>query len=152
MKIKPGDLVPDFTVNDQNGNQIKLSDYRGKKVILYFYPKDNTEGCTAQACNLRDNFDQLKNDGYVVLGISTDSIRKHQNFIRKYDLPFPLLSDPDTAVHEIFGTWAEKQMFGKKYMGTVRTTFLINANGILVDVVNKVNTISHYEQIMGTGF
>lgn len=152
MSLQPGDTVPDFRVKDQDGNDVKLSDFKGKKVILYFYPKDNTPGCTDQACNLRDNFTKLSKDGYVILGISSDSERKHQNFIKKFDLPFTLLSDTEKVVHNLFGTWAEKQMFGRKYMGTLRKTFLIDEKGTLQYIISKVNTKTHFDQIIELNF
>lgn len=152
MSLQPGETVPDFRVKNQDGNDVKLSDFKGKKVILYFYPKDNTPGCTDQACNLRDNFTQLSKDGYVILGISSDSERKHQNFIKKFDLPFTLLSDTEQVVHNLFGTWTEKQMFGRKYMGTLRKTFLIDEKGTLKYIISKVNTKTHFDQIIELNF
>ena len=148
MSLKIGDNAPDFTVNDQEDNPVKLSDFHGKKVVLYFYPKDNTPGCTAQACNLRDNFDNLTDEGYTILGVSTDSAAKHQNFIKKHELPFTLLADTEKKVHGLYGTWKEKQMYGRKYMGTVRTTFIIDENGIIKNIIEKVKTKEHFLQIM----
>jgi peroxiredoxin Q/BCP len=149
MSPKTGDLAPNFTSIDQDGNPIKLSDFKGKKIVLYFYPKDNTPGCTAESCDLRDNYQKLQSEGYVVLGISSDSSTSHQKFIKKFDLPFPLIADEDKSVHALFGTWQEKQMYGRTYMGTVRTTFIIDENGIISDVINKVDTKKHTEQILG---
>ncbi len=149
MKLKPGDTAPDFTAKDQNGNTVKLSDFKGKKVVLYFYPKDNTLGCTAEACNLRDNYEALLKAGYVVLGVSKDSEKSHQNFIKKYDLPFPLIADTDLLVHEKYGTWVEKSMYGRKYMGTARTTFIIDENGKIEEIIEKVKTKDHASQILG---
>ncbi len=148
MKLKPGDTAPDFTAKDQNGNTVRLSDYRGKKVVLYFYPKDNTPGCTAEACNLRDNYDALQKAGYVVIGVSKDSEKSHQNFIKKYDLPFTLIADTDLQVHEKYGTWVEKSMYGRKYMGTARTTFIIDENGKIEEIIEKVKTKDHTAQIL----
>lgn len=148
MKLQAGDQAPDFTSIDQDSNPIKLSDYRGKKVVLYFYPKDNTPGCTAESCNLRDNYDLLLKQGYQVLGISSDSARTHKNFIKKFSLPFPLIADTDQSVHELYGTWGEKQMFGKKYMGTLRTTFIIDEKGVIEEIIDKVDTKEHTSQIL----
>lgn len=148
MSLEIGQKAPDFEVPDQEGNTIRLLDYRGKKVVLYFYPKDNTPGCTAQACNLRDNYEALQAAGYAVLGISSDSQKSHKKFAEKQNLPFPLLVDEDLAVHEKYGTWAEKQTFGRTYMGTVRTTFVINEEGVIEDIITKVNTKEHSSQIL----
>ncbi len=148
MKLKTGDKAPDFKAKDQDGNEIALSDFKGKKVILYFYPKDNTPGCTAQACNLRDNYEDLQKSGYVVLGVSQDTEKSHQKFIEKQSLPFPLISDTDHTVHNLYGTWAEKQMYGKTYMGTVRTTFVINEEGMIQEIIEKVKTKEHTAQIL----
>lgn len=148
MSLKPGDKAPAFKGIDQDGNPIKLSDFAGKKLVLYFYPKDNTPGCTAQACNLRDNYEAMLNAGYAVVGISSDSAKKHTNFIKKFDLPFPLIADEDKSIHEQFGTWVEKQMYGRKYMGTARTTFIIDENGVIQEIIEKVNTKEHASQIL----
>ncbi|MCE7991728.1 MAG: thioredoxin-dependent thiol peroxidase [Roseivirga sp.] len=148
MPLQIGDQAPAFEGVDQNGSPIKLSDFAGKKLVLYFYPKDNTPGCTATACNLRDNYEVLLKSGYAVVGVSSDSERKHQNFIKKYDLPFPLIADTDQKVHNLFGTWGEKQMFGRKYMGTIRTTFVIDEQGKIEEIVNKVKTDNHTSQIL----
>ena len=149
MKLQAGDMAPDFTSTDQDGNEIKLSDFKGKKVVLYFYPKDNTPGCTAESCNLRDNYDELLKQGYVVLGVSTDSEKSHKKFVDKYELPFPLVADTDKSVHEAFGTWGEKSMYGKTYMGTYRTTFVIDEEGKIAEVIEKVKTKDHTAQILG---
>ena len=141
-------MAPDFEANDQDGNTVKLSDYRGKKVVLYFYPKDNTPGCTAQACNLRDNYEELQKQGYVVLGVSTDSEASHKKFITKQELPFSLIADPDKEVHEKYGTWGEKKMYGRTYMGTFRTTFVIDEEGKIAEVIGKVKTKDHTAQIL----
>lgn len=148
MKLNIGDKAPAFEGIDQNEKPIKLSDFAGKKVVLYFYPKDNTPGCTAQACNLRDNHQALLDAGYAVIGISSDSAKKHQNFISKFDLPFPLIADEDKSIHEAFGTWVEKSMYGRKYMGTARTTFIINEEGVIEDIIEKVKTKEHTAQIL----
>ncbi|UJP64221.1 thioredoxin-dependent thiol peroxidase [Mongoliitalea daihaiensis] len=148
MALEIGNPAPAFEAKDQQGNILKLSDFKGKKVVLYFYPKDNTPGCTAQACNLRDNYDALLAAGYVVLGVSSDSEKSHQKFIEKQSLPFPLLADEDLKVHEAYGTWVEKSMYGRKYMGTARTTFIINEEGILEEIIEKVNTKEHTKQIL----
>lgn len=148
MAVEVGQKAPDFESKDQDGNTVKLSDYRGKKVVLYFYPKDNTPGCTAQACDLRDNYEALQKAGYEVIGISSDSGKSHQKFIQKFDLPFTLLADEDKSVHEKFGTWVEKSMYGKTYMGTARTTFIIDENGIIAEIIDKVKTKEHTNQII----
>jgi len=149
MALKIGDKAPEFVVNDQDGKEIRLTDYRGKKVILYFYPKDQTPGCTVQSCNLRDHYTELQDAGYEVLGISSDSEKSHQRFIAKQNLPFTLLADEDKKVHDLYGTWAEKKMYGRTYMGTLRTTFIINEEGIIADIISKVKTKDHTAQILG---
>ena len=148
MTLKPGDKAPDFTVNDEDGNPVKLKDFKGKKVVLYFYPRDMTPGCTAESCNLRDNYKVLQKQGYEVLGVSTDTEKSHQKFIVKEKLPFHLLSDPDRKLHEAYGTWVEKSMYGRKYMGTARVTFLINEKGVVEDIIEKVDTKNHSAQIL----
>lgn len=148
MKLKAGDKAPDFTVNDQDGNPMKLSDLRGKKVVLYFYPRDMTPGCTAEACNLRDNYKRLLKNGYEVLGVSSDSEKSHKKFIEKEKLPFRLLADTEKKVHDAYGTWVEKSMYGRKYMGTARVTFLIDEKGIIEEIIEKVNTKNHVDQIL----
>ena len=149
MKLTVGAQAPDFTSTDQDGNSIKLSDFRGKKVVMYFYPKDNTPGCTAESCNLRDNYDLMQKQGYVVLGVSTDSEKSHQKFIKKYNLPFPLISDVDKSVHGAYGTWALKKFLGKEYMGTLRNTFVIDEEGKIEEIIEKVKTKDHTAQILG---
>lgn len=146
--LEAGQQAPDFSAVDQDGNTITLSQFSGQKVVLYFYPRDNTPGCTAQACDLRDNYERLQAAGYQVIGVSTDTEKKHQNFIAKYDLPFPLIADTDHKVHELYGTWQLKKNYGKEYMGTVRTSFLIDENGIITEVINKVKTKEHSAQIL----
>ncbi len=148
ITLKAGDDAPQFESIDQDGNPIKLSDYKGKKVVLYFYPKDNTPGCTAESCNLRDNYDQLIKQGYAVLGVSPDNEKSHQKFIAKHELPFSLIADTDKSVHELYGTWGEKSMYGRKYMGTIRTTFVIDENGKIEEVIEKVKTKDHTAQIL----
>lgn len=148
MSLTVGQAAPAFEAKIQTGETIKLSDYLGKKVILYFYPKDATPGCTAQACNLRDNYDALLKAGYVVLGISSDDEKSHKKFIEKQGLPFPLIADKDLKVHEAYGTWVEKSMYGRKYMGTARTTFVIDEKGMLAEVIEKVDTKEHTAQIL----
>ena len=146
---KVGSKAPDFTANNENGKPVKLSDYKGKKVVLYFYPKDDTPTCTNEACNLRDNYKALQKAGYEVLGISTNNEKQHTQFITKYKLPFTLLVDEDQHVHELYGTWVEKQLYGRKYMGTARTTFLINEKGIIEEVIEIVDSSNHAQQILG---
>ncbi|TDR15296.1 thioredoxin-dependent thiol peroxidase [Marinomonas communis] len=148
MSLTIGQEAPDFTSKDQHGNPITLSEFRGKKVVLYFYPKDSTPGCTAQACNLRDHHQELTDAGYVVLGISPDSEKRHQNFINKNELPFTLISDEDKSVHELYGTWQLKKFMGKEYMGTVRTTFIIDEQGNIENIIEKVKTKDHTAQIL----
>lgn len=149
MNLKVGDKAPAFTANDQNGKPVKLSDFKGKKVVLYFYPKDMTPGCTAQACSLRDNYKVLLKQGYEVLGVSTDTEKMHQKFIAKENLPFTLLADPDRKLHDLYGTWVEKSMYGRKYMGTARVTFVINEQGVIEELIEKVDTKNHASQILG---
>ena len=148
LNLKSGDKASDFTSVDQNGKQIKLSDYKGKRLILYFYPKDNTSGCTAEACSLRDGYEQLSNLGYEVIGVSPDSEKSHQSFIKKYDLPFRLISDTNQIVASLYGVWAEKKMYGRSYMGILRTTFIIDEKGMIIHVISKVNTADHVKQIL----
>lgn len=148
MKLKTGDPAPQFESKDQDGNPIKLSEYQGKKVVLYFYPKDDTPGCTAEACNLRDNYDRFISKGYEILGISSDNEKSHRKFIDKHNLPFRLIADTDKSIHEKYGTWVEKSMYGRKYMGTARTTFVIDEKGKIKDIIEKVNTKEHTDQIL----
>jgi len=146
--LQAGQMAPNFKGVDENGNTIQLSDYKGKKLILFFYPKDNTPGCTLEACNLRDHYAELQDLGFELLGVSPDSQKKHQNFIKKFNFPFPLLADEDKEVIEAFGVWGPKQFMGKKYDGLLRTTFLIDEKGKIEHVIEKVKTKSHALQIM----
>jgi peroxiredoxin Q/BCP len=148
MALKIGNKAPDFESINQNGDKVKLSDFIGKKVVLYFYPRDNTPGCTAQACNLKDNYNTLRQNGYTILGISKDSPKSHQKFINKFDLPFDLIADEDQSVHIKYGTWIEKSMYGKNYMGTARWTFLIDEKGNIENIIQKVKTKEHTSQIL----
>jgi peroxiredoxin Q/BCP len=143
-----GEKAPHFSGLNQKGETISLDQYKGKKVALYFYPKDDTPGCTAEACNLRDNHSALKAAGYVVIGVSSDSVKSHDKFANKYSLPFDLLADEDKSTHEAYGTWVEKSMYGRKYMGTDRVTFIIDAEGVIEKVIEKVNTKDHTAQIL----
>jgi peroxiredoxin Q/BCP len=149
ISLQVGDVAPDFNAKDQNGQPISLSSFRDRKVILYFYPKDNTPGCTTQACNLRDNYELLLKQGYVVLGVSVDDEKSHVKFITKFDLPFPLIADTDHQIVEAYGVWVEKNMYGRKYMGTARTTFVIDEVGIIQEIIQKVDTKDHTRQILG---
>ncbi len=148
MALSVGQLAPDFEGKIESGASVKLSDYRGKKVILYFYPKDATPGCTAQACNLRDNYDTLLKAGYVVLGVSSDDVKSHKKFIEKQNLPFSLLADTDLSIHQAYGTWVEKSMYGRAYMGTARTTFVIDEAGKIAEIIEKVDTKNHTAQVL----
>lgn len=147
--IKIGDRMPDFEVKDQNGKTVSSKDMLGKKTIIYFYPKDNTSGCTAEACNLRDNHEALIARGYNVIGVSKDSVASHKKFVEKYDLPFTLLADTSTEMLQAFGAWGEKKMYGKSSMGTLRKTFIFNEEGILERIIEKVDTKNHANQILG---
>ena len=144
-----GDKMPTLSVADQNGNIVTDQQLLGKKTIIYFYPKDSTPGCTAEACNLRDNYERMLAEGYQVLGVSKDSQKSHLNFIAKYELPFTLLSDPSTEMLQAFGAWGEKKMCGKTCIGTLRKTFVFDEKGILTQVIEKVDTKNHAEQILG---
>jgi thioredoxin-dependent peroxiredoxin len=150
MNLQIGDKAPAFAAKDQNGNLVQLSDFEGKKIVLYFYPKDDTPGCTAQACSLRDNYQALLAQGYVVLGVSIDDEKKHQKFAKKYNLPFSLLADPDLTLVNAYHVWAEKSMYGRTYMGTVRTTFIINQEGIIEDIIIKIDTKNHATQLLNS--
>lgn len=146
--LKIGDKAPDFKGKNQDGKEISLSDYRGKKLILYFYPKDNTGGCTAEACSLRDSYGEFRDKGCEILGISPDSEKSHTGFIAKHQLPFDLIADSDKTIAGAYGVWAEKKMYGKTYMGILRTTFVIDGNGIIENIIKKVDTKNHGEQLL----
>ena len=146
--LKAGDKAPDFSALDQDGNSISLSDFKGKKLVVFFYPKASTPGCTAEACNLNDNYDRFKAQGYEILGVSADSAKRQANFKNKYGFQYALLADEDKAVIEAFGVWGPKKFMGKEYDGIHRTTFIIDENGVLVDVITKVKTKAHSEQIL----
>ncbi len=146
--LKIGDSAPHFEALDQKGNTIKLSDYKGKKLVLFFYPKASTPGCTMEACNLRDNYKTFLTKGYDILGVSADSAKRQQNFITKNELPFPLLADEDKSVINAFGVWGPKKFMGREYEGIHRTTFVIDENGIIEDVISKVKTKQHTSQIL----
>lgn len=143
-----GDRMPDFEVVDQDGNKVSSKDLAGKRTIIYFYPKDNTSGCTAEACNLRDNYAALVARGYNVIGVSKDSATSHRKFADKYELPFTLLSDTSTQMLQAFGAWGEKKMYGKTVMGTIRRTFIFDESGILERIIEKVDTKNHASQIL----
>ncbi|MBG0782102.1 MAG: thioredoxin-dependent thiol peroxidase [Bacteroidales bacterium] len=145
--LQKGDKAPVFSGTDQNGNAITLDSFKGKKVVLYFYPKDNTPGCTKEACNLRDNYQDLIDKGFAIVGVSPDSEKSHQNFAARFDLPFPLLADPKLEIIKAYGAWGEKNMYGKKYEGLLRTTFIINEEGEIDEVIKKVKTDDHTNQI-----
>ena len=146
--IKEGDIAPDFTVKDQTGADVKLSDLRGEKVVLYFYPKDDTPGCTKEACSFRDNYSTLTDKGIKILGISTDDEKSHQKFISKYELPFTLLADTDHAVADLYGSYGEKQFMGKTYNGVLRRTFLIDESGKIKKIFDKVNVAEHAGEVL----
>jgi peroxiredoxin Q/BCP len=143
-----GDIAPDFELADQDGRPVKLSDFRGRKVILYFYPKDDTSGCTTQACGLRDSASEIDTRNAVVLGVSPDSAKSHHKFADKYELPFTLLADTDHRIAEQYGVWKEKSMYGRKYWGNERTTFLIDAEGRITEVLHKVKPAAHVEDVL----
>ena len=151
MALQIGNKAPEVLGINQDGSEIRLADFSGKKLVLYFYPKDNTPGCTAQACSLRDEYAELRKKGYEVLGVSADSAASHQKFIQKYDLPFNLISDGDKTLSEQFGTWGEKKLYGKSYMGMLRTTFIIDEKGIIENIISpkEVNTKEHGKQVAG---
>ena len=146
--IKEGDAAPDFTVKDENGEEVKLSDFRGQKVVLYFYPKDDTPGCTKEACSFRDNFSTLTNENIKILGVSTDNEKSHRKFIAKYDLPFTLLADTDHAIADAYGSYGEKQFMGKTYNGILRKTFLIDEDGKIKKVFDKVKVAEHADEVL----
>jgi peroxiredoxin Q/BCP len=146
--LKEGSKAPVFKAVDQNGKPISLADYKGKKVILYFYPKDDTPTCTAQACNLKDNYSALLKKGYQVIGVSTDDVKSHKKFEQKYDLPFPLVSDEDKKIVDKYNLWGEKKFMGRTYMGTTRTTFLIDEEGKIVKIIDKPDSKNHTEEVL----
>jgi len=146
--LKEGDKVPEFTSKDQDGETVSLSDYKGKKLILFFYPRANTPGCTDEACNLRDHYTELKNRGYELLGVSADSAKKQSNFKKKFNLPFPLLADEDKSVINTFGVWGLKKFMGREFDGIHRMTFIIDEKGVVERVISKVKTKDHAAQIM----
>jgi len=146
--LTPGDKAPDFTAKDQNGRAVSLSDFKGKNVILYFYPKDDTPGCTAEACSFRDNYQSMLGQGFEVIGVSTDDEKSHKKFETKYSLPFPLIADTDKSINEAYGVWVEKNMYGKKYMGTARKTFIISPGGTISHIIDKVDTKNSTQQVL----
>ncbi|MBT6836089.1 MAG: thioredoxin-dependent thiol peroxidase, partial [Bacteroidetes bacterium] len=146
MKLKIGDMAPAIKANNQNGEEVKLSDFEGKKVVLYFYPKDSTPGCTQEACNLRDNYNTLIKQGYVVLGVSPDGEKSHLKFIEKHELPFDLLADTEKKILNDYGVWGEKKMYGRTYMGVIRSTFVIDEEGKIEDIIEKVKVKDHTAQ------
>ncbi len=148
ITLKEGDKAPVFTGNDQNGKKISLSGFKGKKVVLFFYPEDDTPTCTVQACNLRDNFPLLKKNGFEVLGVSPDDEKKHKKFEAKFQLPFTLIADPDHAIIDKYGVWGEKQLYGRKYMGLHRTTFLIDEKGAIRKIFLRPRNKQHAEEII----
>ena len=148
IQLKEGLKAPDFEGIDQNGKEVKLSDFTGKKVVLYFYPKDNTPGCTAEACDLRDNYNLLLKKGFIVIGVSPDNEISHKGFAGKYSLPFPLIADTSKKILNDYGVWGEKKMFGRRYFGVIRTTFVIDEKGIIEKIITKVDTAGHAEQII----
>ena len=148
MNLQIGSPAPDFSANNQKGETLSIGHFTGKKLVLYFYPKDDTPGCTAEACSLRDNYQDLIAKGYSILGVSPDTEAKHQKFIDKYNLPFDLLADTDNAVALAYGVWVEKSMYGRKYMGIARTTFVIDEQGNLAEIIEKVDTKNHAAQII----
>lgn len=148
ITLKEGDKAPAFTAKDQNGKEVSLADYQGKNVILYFYPKDDTPGCTAESCDFRDNYQSLLSKGFEVIGVSTDDEKSHKKFETKYSLPFTLIADNELKIVEAYGVWVEKNMYGKKYMGTARTTFIIDAEGVITHVISKVDTKASSQQVL----
>jgi thioredoxin-dependent peroxiredoxin len=146
--LKESEKAPDFTAKDQNGKTVSLSDFKGKRVILYFYPKDDTPGCTAEACDFRDNYQSMLAKGFEVIGVSTDDEKSHKKFEKKFSLPFTLIADPDKSIVEAYGVWVEKNMYGRTYMGTARKTFLISADGIIDKIIDKVDTKNASQQVI----
>ncbi len=147
-KLKVGDKAPDFSIKNQDGKEYSLKDYAGKKVVLYFYPKDDTPGCTAESCNLRDNYSSLKKKGYEVIGVSVDNEKSHKKFAKKFDLPFNLLADIEKKMVNDYGVWGEKTLFGRKYMGIIRTTFIIDEKGKIEKIIGDVETGDHTAQVL----
>ena len=147
-KLQKGTKAPDFTGVDQDGKALSLADFKGKKLILYFYPKDNTPGCTNEACNFRDHYDFWLSKGYAVVGVSPDSVASHQKFKAKYNLPFPLISDPEKKIIKAYGAWGPKKLYGREYEGLIRSTFVIDEEGKIEEVFGKVKTKEHTEQIV----
>jgi thioredoxin-dependent peroxiredoxin len=147
-QIKEGDKAPMFKGKDQDGKWISLEDFKGKKVVLYFYPKDDTPGCTAEACNLRDNYKSLLSEGFAIVGVSPDDEISHHKFRTKYELPFSLIADPEKSIIQAYGVWGEKNNYGKKTMGVIRSTFIIDENGYILRIIGKVNTADHAQQIL----
>jgi peroxiredoxin Q/BCP len=146
-QLKEGSKAPMFEGIDQNGKSVRLTDFKGKKVVLYFYPKDNTPGCTAEACNLRDNYNSFLKKGFAVVGVSPDTERSHKGFAGKFSLPFPLIADTSKKILNDYGVWGEKKLYGRSYMGVLRTTFIIDEEGIIEKIIEKVDTAGHTEQI-----
>ena len=147
-ELSEGQKAPEFTANDQNGKSVSLSNFAGKSIILYFYPKDDTPGCTAEACSFRDNYESLLAEGFEVLGVSTDDEKSHLKFIGKYNLPFSLIADTNKKIVEAYGVWVEKNMYGKKYMGVSRKTFIIDKNGMILKIIDKVDTKNSSAQVL----
>ncbi len=148
MQLKTGDKAPAFSAKNQDGKNLSLTDFAGKKLVLYFYPKDDTPGCTAEACSLRDNYETLQKQGFAIVGVSPDGESKHLKFIAKYELPFDLLADTDNSIALAYGVWVEKSMYGRKYMGIARTTFIIDEHGNIAEIIEKVDTAKHATQIL----
>lgn len=146
-ELKAGDRAPDFVSRDENEKEISLKDFRGKKLVLYFYPKDNTPGCTAEACDLRDHYQRFIDEGFAILGVSPDSPASHQKFKQKYELPFPLIADTEKEILKAYGAWGEKKLYGRTYMGVLRKTFIIDEKGLVEKIISKVKTREHSEQI-----
>jgi peroxiredoxin Q/BCP len=148
LKLKIGDQAPDFKGKNQNGNDVCLQDYKGNKLVLYFYSKNYTSGCTAEACSLRDSYSDFRSSGYEIVGVSPDTEKSHTGFIAKYSLPFTLIADTDKSIALAYGVWGEKKMYGRAYMGMIRTTFVIDENGFIEDIIEKVDTKNHAKQIL----
>ena len=146
--LQQGDQAPDFTARNQNGEAVSLADFKGKNIILYFYPKDDTPGCTAESCDFRDNYQSLTGKGYEVIGVSVDDEKSHKKFETKYKLPFTLIADTDKKIVQAYGVWGEKSMYGKTYMGTSRKTFIINADGVINKIIDKVDTKNSSQQVL----